>query len=245
MKVLSVICARAGSKGLENKCIARVKDKMAVEYSIEYSLSLGRNVKTVVSTDIADVIDYCRKNSVDYIKRGKRLCDDKIRIYPVLADAIEKKGKGYKYCSLVYGNIPIRHREIFQKAFRFLEGHKDYNAVISMQNVEKFHPEWMLDYNEKILPRLKESHYRRQALPQKMIHDGHTVIFRAREFCERIKGNVPYEEGYTFSIFGGKIKPLVHDKLVIDIDTAKDLELAKAVIENSAKIDNRSGAPAR
>ena len=52
MTVLSVICARAGSKGLRNKCVEKIKDKMVIEYVIDYSLSLGNNVKTVISTDI-------------------------------------------------------------------------------------------------------------------------------------------------------------------------------------------------
>ena len=68
-KVLSVVCARAGSKGLSNKCVAKINRKMVVEYAIEYSLSLGSNIETVVSTDIAEVIRYCKKENIDYIER--------------------------------------------------------------------------------------------------------------------------------------------------------------------------------
>ncbi len=67
MKVLSVVCARAGSKGLKNKCIEKIGQKMVIEYTIEYSLSLGEDVRTIVSTDINEVIDYCKKKILNLL----------------------------------------------------------------------------------------------------------------------------------------------------------------------------------
>lgn len=243
MKVLSVVCARAGSKGLKNKCIAKIKGKMVIEYSIEYSLSLGENVKTVVSTDIGRVIDYCRTNGIAYIKRCPELCSDESRIDDALADAIEKTGEGCDLCSLVYGNIPTRYPMIFQEALRYLGEDKDCDAVISMQNVGKFHPAWMFDYNDTILPRQKEVHYRRQELPQKMIHDGHTLVFRNKGFYKRFKALEPYDKEYIYSVYGTRIKPLVTDEVIIDIDTGIDLKLADAFIERRSKKErgSRSG----
>jgi CMP-N,N'-diacetyllegionaminic acid synthase len=233
MKVLSVICARAGSKGLRNKCIEKVNGQMVVEYAIEYSLSLGGNVKTVVSTDIAAVIEYCKKKHIDCIERDLKFCTDESKIDDALANAIEKKGQNCEYCSLVYGNIPTRYPDLFYEALNFLETKKDYDAVFSMQNVEKFHPEWMFDYNEEDLPRETESHYRRQLLPQKMIHDGHTFIFKKDEFYNRYSGKLAYKKEYRYSIFGTKVKPLINNEIIVDIDTRKDLLLAEAVILNS------------
>jgi len=228
MKTLSVVCARSGSKGMKNKCMAKVNGKMIVEYAIEYSLMLGSGVTTVVSTDIPDLIDYCVKKKISYIRREADLCRDESRIECALADAIEKKGKGYAYCSLVHGNIATRYPEIFHEAVTFLETHKEYDAVISMQNVEKFHPEWMLEYNDSFLPKQNQTQYRRQALPQKMIHDGHTLLFKSEEFYKRHVGLIPYNKGYMYSTYGDKIKPLIHDEVVIDIDTKKDSQLTEA-----------------
>lgn len=235
MKILSVVCARAGSKGLKNKCIAKINGKMVVEYSIEYSLSLGNDVRTVVSTDIEKLIDYCRKKNILYIKRDQKTCRDESKIDEALADAIERKGQDCEYCSLVYGNIPTRYSALFHKALSFLENNKNYDAVISMQNIEKFHPEWTFDYNDEILPKVAENFYRRQDLPRKMIHDGHILIFKSEEFLKRYRNLVVYDNKSRYSIFGNKIKPLVNSEIIIDIDTAKDLKLAKAVILNTLK----------
>jgi CMP-N-acetylneuraminic acid synthetase len=233
MKVLSVVCARSGSKGLKNKCTLRIKDKMVVEYSIDYSLSLGNNVRTAVSTDIDRVISYCKRKNIDYIKRDPKLCTDDTKIDDVLIDAIERKGKDCVYCSLLYGNIPTRYPEIFYQGLRYLEKNKDYDAVMSMQNVGKFHPDWVFDYNENIIPERKETHFRRQALSQKMIHDGHTLIFRIEQFWKKFKGLVTYNKEYKYSVFGDKIKPLITDRIIVDIDSKKDLEIARALMERS------------
>lgn len=230
MKTLSVVCARAGSKGLPNKCLAKINNKMTVQYAIEYSLSLGKNVKTVVSTDIEELIMYCRNMNIDYINRTPNFCLDDSRIDDALMEAIELQGEDCQLCSLVYGNVPTRYPALFQEALKFLSENDSYDAVISMQNVEKFHPAWMFDYNDEVLPREKANHYKRQMLPQKMIPDGHTFIFRIKKFLDRYKGLVSYNSAYKYSIFGDKIKPLINNAVVIDIDTEKDLKLAESVL---------------
>lgn len=235
MSVLSVVCARAGSKGLANKCIARLGGLMVAEYAIEYSLSLGSDVRTVVSTDIAELIAYCNKRDIACVTRDPRYCSDESRIEDALADAIEKYGKNADWCSLVYGNIPTRYPRLFHEAMAFLQSHDEYDSVLSMQNVEKFHPAWMFDYNSDAVPREKEQHYRRQLLPQKMIHDGHTVLFKSSDFIERYAGRKAYDNGILYSIFGNTIKPLMNDEVIIDIDTQRDLKLAQAFICSSAR----------
>ena len=90
-KVLSVVCARAGSKGVKNKCIRMIGQKMVIEYAIEYSLSLGENVRTVVSTDITKVMDFCEQRNIEFIDRKSELCTDGSKIDGALADAIEKR----------------------------------------------------------------------------------------------------------------------------------------------------------
>jgi CMP-N-acetylneuraminic acid synthetase len=230
-KVLSVVCARAGSKGVKNKCIRKIGKKMVIEYAIEYSLSLGENVRTVVSTDITSVIDFCEQRNIEFIERESKFCADESRIDAALADAIEKKGREYDYCSLVYGNIPTRYIDMFYQSLNYLEMHMNYDMAISMQNVEKNHPDWMYDFNEEILPRKKEVHYRRQMLPQKMQSDGHTFIFRIKKFLDNYKGLSDYNKDYALSVYGEKIKPVINDNIIIDIDTRNDFLLAEAILK--------------
>lgn len=230
MNVLSVICARAGSRGLKNKCTYKINDKMLAVYAVEYSLSLGANVKTVVSTDIKELIEYCRARDIQYIDRNPEYCRSDSRIDDALADALEIYGDDCQLCSLVYGNIPTRYPEIFHQGLDFLGDGADYDAALSMQNVEKFHPAWMFDYDEDFLPREPFIHYRRQMLPPKMIHDGHTLIFKVDRFLARYTGAEQYDSSVKYANFGDRIKPILNNKVIIDIDTEKDLNIAEAII---------------
>ena len=232
MKVLSVVCARAGSKGLRNKCMRRIGEKPIVRYAIEYSLVLGSKVRTVVSTDIPELIADCRNRAVRCIVRNPIYCKDTSRIDDALAEAAVTHGDGCDWISIVYGNIPTRYPQIFQEAVHFLDRNPDYDAAISMQNVEKFHPDWMFDFDEDLLPSAEERNYRRQALPQKMIHDGHTLIFRRQPFLERYDKRVRYDKRIRYGIFGSRIKPVLNSYPIVDIDTEKDFRLAEALLRH-------------
>ena len=103
VKVLSVVCARAGSKGLSNKCVAKINDKMVVEYAIEYSLSLGKNVETVVSTDIESLIEYCKREHIAYIKRVPKFCADESKIDDALAMLLKAMNRTVNIAALFMG----------------------------------------------------------------------------------------------------------------------------------------------
>jgi len=231
MKVLSVVCARSGSKGLDNKCVEKVNGRMLIEYSIEYSLALGKDVATVVTTDIKRVIGYCRSKDIPYIGRDRSLCRDVTRIEHVLRDAIMRNGRGAEYCSVVYGNIPTRYPEIFHRALRFLTRHKEYDAAMSMHKLDKFHPAWMFDYNTGMLKGRKKTPHLRQLVRPKMMHDGHTIIFRVGKFLKKCELLRPGREVCLYSTYGDRIKPIINDRLVIDIDEKRDMDLARAFIE--------------
>ena len=234
MSIFSLVVARKGSKGVKDKCMRKINDKSVFEYTIEYSIDLDSMIEeevfTVVSSDSEIIREYCSENNICFLKRSPELASDVARIEDVIYDAYRKIGKDFDYISLLYGNIPTRYPEEFLKAYNFLLENKDYDAVISMQNVEKFNPAWMFELNEETLPVKGEKGYRRQDLKQFMIDDGHTILFRTKYFLEFMKKNS--EINVIHEAFGRKIKPLLNDKLIIDIDTEKDLKLAEAVLKS-------------
>lgn len=235
MSILSLVVARQGSKGLKNKVIRKINNKYVFEYSIEYSLELSNKIDgeifTVVSSDSEVIEKYCLDRGILFIKRIPELASDTARIDDVIYDACIKVNREFKYISLLYGNIPIRYPDEFLKTFDFLERNSDYDAVLSMQNVEKYNPAWMFELNEDILPAKKEEGFRRQDLKQYMFHDGHTILTRSSYFIEFMKRRNTRK--ILCEAFGRKIKPMLNNKLVIDIDTEKDLKLAEAIITSS------------
>ena len=87
----------------------------------------------------------------------------------------------------------------------------------------------MFELNEEIIPRKKDSGYRRQDLPQFMIPDGYITLFSTQYFIKFMKNKHPIN--YRYETLGRKIRPMLHNKLIIDIDTERDLELARAILK--------------
>lgn len=233
MSIFSVITVREGSKGLKNKCTRRIMGKAVFEYTIEYSIELDsvieEEVFTVVSSDSEIIRQYCLENNIRFLKRNPGLASDVARIEDVIYDAYGKIGRDFDFISLLYGNIPIRYPEEFLKAYNFLLRNKDYDCTLSMENVEKFNPASMFELNKNVLHTKKSEGYRRQDLKQLMIHDGHTTLFRTKHFLDYMKRN--FRQNIMYESFGKKIKPMLNDKLVVDIDTERDFMLVEAVLK--------------
>ena len=232
MSVFSIVAARSHSKGLKDKVIQKINDKYIFEYSLDYSLGLsekiGSEVFTVVSSDSKVIEEFCKKKNTLFSGRKPELATDTAKIEDVIYDTYMRIGRDFEYISLLYGNVPTRYPDEFLKAFNFLEENRDYDAALSMQNVEKYNPAWMFEFNADSLPVKNKEAYRRQDLKKFIIHDGHTILTRSSYFIEYMKeakaGNIMYEA------FGRKIKPMLNNKPVIDIDTQKDLKLAMAAL---------------
>jgi CMP-N-acetylneuraminic acid synthetase len=234
MSIFSVITVRAGSKGFKNKCIRKIDGKAVFEYSVEYSLKLSQllndEVFTVVTSDSKEVKEYCFSEKIPFIQRSEKLASDKARIEDAIYDAYKKIGQDFEYISLLYGNIPTRYTDEFINAYDFLRNNKDYDCAVSMQNVEKYNPFDMFELNKDTLPEKESSGYRRQDLKQFMIHDGHTILFKTDYFLKFMEKKLkPF---LLFEQFGKKIKPLLHDNLIIDIDSKKDFVLAESFIKS-------------
>jgi len=234
MKVFSIVAVRKGSKGLRSKCVKKIANKSVFEYVIEYSLKLDYELKgkhfTAVSSDSEIVKKYCLKNDIPFINRNRILASDTAQIEEVIYDAYLKAGGKVDLISLLYGNIPTRYPAEFIKAYKFLKVNNDFDAVLSMQKVEKYNPGWMFELNEEVLPTRKCTSYRRQDLKQYMIHDGHTILFRTEHFLRFMREKGLNGKKGLYDSFGDKIKPMLNEKIIVDIDTQRDLQLAGAIL---------------
>ncbi|MBN2725463.1 MAG: hypothetical protein JXR95_15465 [Deltaproteobacteria bacterium] len=233
-KALNVIIARKGSKGLPSKCMLDVQGKSVLEHVIIWSTGLqfkDIEITTCVSTDIDDISEICRKHDAIHVERDPFLATDKVRVEDVILDAVSKTVPDADYISLLYGNVPIRYPELFNGPLEFLEDNPETDGILTFQNVEKFNPSWMTELiSEGHLPdSWVESAFRRQDLKQYMIHDGHTILFRGAYFKQFMLNG--HRTGKMYEQFGMKLYPWLHDLLVIDIDTARDYYLVKALFD--------------
>ncbi|TWH79361.1 cytidylyltransferase domain-containing protein [Sedimentibacter saalensis] len=89
-KILAVIPARGGSKGIPRKNVRLMNRKPLISYSIENALSCKSITDIVVTTDDEEIISIAKLYDIDYIVRDARLADDLTTLDPVIYDAVIK-----------------------------------------------------------------------------------------------------------------------------------------------------------
>lgn len=232
--ILSLVVARAGSKGIKNKNINPIYGTPTYLYTVRYSKELEHKypLKTVVSTDSREILEYCTMNYIQSIDRDSKLSGDKVRIEDVIYDAIKRIPGDYEYVSLLYSDVPTRYPEEFDKAYEFMKYHKDYDAAISFKKIKK-HPEYMAEYNDDIFPKIYTKNYRRQDLKEYMIHDGHTILIRKDYFIKFMESNKDVD--YLYEAFGSKIKPIINDKFITSIDNEYDYKFAEMILYDNSR----------
>ncbi len=99
MKILVVIPARGGSKGIPRKNIRFIAGKPLISYAIECAKNISYDKDIVVSSDDEEI----KKVSLSYgaciLDRPESLAGDNITLDPVIFHAVNKmeERKGYKY----------------------------------------------------------------------------------------------------------------------------------------------------
>ena len=88
MKILAVIPARAGSKGIPNKNIRIVGGHPLIYYSIKNALESSLITDVIVSTDSSEVKIIAKQMGAVCKWRDSGLCGDAITLDSVIYDAI-------------------------------------------------------------------------------------------------------------------------------------------------------------
>ena len=76
MKIVAIIPARKGSKGIKNKNIILYKNKPLIYHSIKSALKLKKIDKVLVSTDSKKFKNIAEKYGASVILRPKKLSKD-------------------------------------------------------------------------------------------------------------------------------------------------------------------------
>ena len=73
-KILCVIPARAGSKGIKNKNLSKIGSESLVEISIKQAIDVGEFTEIFVSTDSDEIFELAKKNGLKQpFKRSSEL----------------------------------------------------------------------------------------------------------------------------------------------------------------------------
>jgi len=220
-KVLAVIPARGGSKGIPRKNIIEFYGKPLIAWTIESSINSPYITKTIVSSDDYEILNIAKAYQADTIKRPDNLATDFTTSEPVVKHAIDKlrsKGLDFDYITLLQPTSPLRDVSDINNAFKLFYS-SDATALISVYKVEnkilKAFKKNKIGYIEGISNNLYPF-MRRQNLPTTYMSNGAIYIIKVNDFLK----NNSFLTKKTVHYKMDKIKS-------IDIDTISDLKVAE------------------
>lgn len=226
MKIIAIIPARGGSKGIKNKNLKLFNNKPLVVHSIEHALASKLIDRVLVSTDSEEIKKISLKAGAEVpFLRPKELSEDHVLDWPVFEHALSylKKEENYSPDIVVHlrPTSPYRKTEWIDDAIQLLIEHPEADSVRSVSEPEK-HPYRMftIDSNGLLDPIMKHEHpepyvLRRQDLPKIYFYNCVVDITK------------PHTLFVKKSMTGEKIFPyIMNPEEVMDIDTPADLEIA-------------------
>ncbi len=224
-KVLAIIPARGGSKGLPRKNIIDLAGKPLMTWTIEASLNSKYISKTIVSSDSDEILEFAIKYGSEILKRPDVLSADTSSSEVVVKHALENIVEKFDYIVLLQPTSPLRDTLDIDSAFEKLFS-SDADALISV-----------CEYDNKMLKAFKENEFgfiegisnnqfpfsRRQDLPKTYMSNGAIYIIKVEEFLK----NNSFFADKTISYIMNEVKSL-------DIDTKEDLQkVEKYINENT------------
>jgi len=228
-KILALICARGGSKGISNKNLKSISGKPLIAWTIDVAKQCKFIDKVVVSTDSKAIASTAKKYGAEIpVMRPSKFSGDKISKLPSLRHMIswyEKNGLFFDIIIDLDPTNPLRIKEDISNALKLLINEKKADSVVSI--FEPSHnPYWTMfekknDYL-RVCKSPKEKIFCRQDLPIVYSISGNIVVSRRDTIMEK----------NTHSIYSKKcIGFLIPKERSIDIDDMFDFEMCEMILK--------------
>ena len=229
MRVLGIIPARGGSKGVPRKNVRLLAGKPLLAYTAESALASDLLTKTIVSTDDPEIAEVGRTAGIEApFMRPSELAMDETPTFPVVLHALiamESAGEKFDAVCLLQPTNPLRTSQDIDACIRLLET-SGADSVISMLSVpDSYNPKWVYwrtaEGKMELTTGDSEPVARRQDLPKAFHRDGSVYVTRR---------NVLFEYG---NLYGDDVRGYKMDEArSINIDTQEDWDAAVVALKS-------------
>ncbi|MDI1323113.1 MAG: acylneuraminate cytidylyltransferase family protein [Algoriphagus sp.] len=227
LKVLGLIPARGGSKGIPGKNIKYLQGKPLIAYTLESAKESKLLSRTILSSDDPEIIAVARQLGLDVpFTRPSDLASDQSPTLPVIIHALQylkSIGEEYDAVCLLQVTNPFRRLGMIDEAINQLE-ESGADALISVLPVpHEFNPHWVFepgaDGNLHIATGEEKIISRRQDLPSAYFRDGAIYLTRTEIILNEK------------SLYGKKLAYLHGDKdRYVNLDTMDDWFKAEELV---------------
>ncbi|WP_440691051.1 acylneuraminate cytidylyltransferase family protein [Candidatus Pelagibacter sp. HIMB1782] len=144
-KILILIPARGGSKGIPNKNIKKFNGKPLIEWTIKTALESKLADRIVVSSDSKKILNLSKKFNISLLKRPKSISGDKSSTESVVKHCLKSYNNSYKTIVLLPPTSPVRKKNILDNALKFFNL-KKLDSCFSGSKLSDF---LIWEYNKK------------------------------------------------------------------------------------------------
>jgi N-acylneuraminate cytidylyltransferase/CMP-N,N'-diacetyllegionaminic acid synthase len=216
-RILGLIPARGGSKGIPRKNVRELGGKPLIAHSIEAGLDSAMIESVVVSSDDPEIISVSKTHGADVpFQRPDSLATDDAATAPVVAHAIETLETTYDLVVLLQPTSPLRTAKHIDEAVnRYLSS--DADSLVSVYQDHTYRWQQTGDGAERI--DTVSGRKRRQDMDPEYVENGAIYIVSTDQFFE--------EQNFSF---GRTVLYEMTETASIDIDAPDDLRLAECLV---------------
>ena len=186
-KILVVIPARGGSKGIPRKNLRLLNNKPLISYSIDVAKSSKYVDDVVVTTDDDEIALISDKFGASVIRRSAELASDEVPLDPVIYDAmIQKEKQAFDEYDIVITIQPTSPFLKVETLDRVIEKFEDFNIDNVISVMDDRHLNWGYDEdNQRYFP-LYRKRVNRQFLPKLYRETGSILASQLRSEERRV-----------------------------------------------------------
>jgi len=222
-KILGIITARGGSKGIPGKNIKPLRGKPLIAYTIEAAKQSKFLTRTIVSTDYENIAEVSRKFGADVpFLRPAEIAQDKSTSIDVIKHALswlkENQNEEYGYVMILQPTSPLREAIDIDECIK-IAVEKDADSVMSMKELDDFSLKKLKKIqNGLILPYFEDEgsqSAQRQSLDK--MHKRNCAIYLTKISCV-LNGDLFGKKSYAY---------IMPEDRSVDINQPIDFEIAE------------------
>lgn len=223
MKILVIIPARGGSKGIPHKNIKPLAGKPLIYYTIDVARSIASDENICVSTDDPEIMQCVESYGLKVpFVRPAELATDTAGTYEVLLHALnfyEKQGKVYDVVLLLQNTSPFRTATQVEEALALYQSNLD--MVVSVKECSANPYYCVFEENQEGYLNICKGDgniTRRQDAPKVYEYNGAIYVINPQSL-----------KAMPLNRFPRRIKYVMDEQSSLDLDTMNDWRMAELI----------------
>lgn len=218
-KIIAIIPARRGSKGLPKKNMRKLGGQALVDYSIEFAKKFASEI--IVSTDIPELLNRQDKD-VNYMRRCRETAGDNACIEDVIVETLSKAEMRYETVCLLQPTSPFRKLADLSAMLDMYKKNRNTTLSVNQSSNTILKSFVIIEGVAKSINDVNYLSANRQHLPKVFRPNGSIYLFSKSLFLK-------------YGCFDFENVNIFETESTIDIDTIEDFERAETYLLTAAK----------